>query len=416
MSIPAADREILRPLAERVAQIASLPVHRQTVREWRRLNARKPGRPLVWINELPWHEMDVDGELAVRCTDPLARQAESHLRTVIYLWTHMPGDMVVEPVYRVGLAISDSGFGIHEDVRIERTDPRSGVVSREFHQQIRDEKDLDKIRTPVVTHDAEATERSVQALAAAFGDILPVQKCGVTHSWFAPWDELIRWWDVEEAMVDLYERPALVHAAMDRLVTAYLARLDQWRTLNLLSLPEGNYRVGSGGLGYSDELPGPVFDPSRVGTHNQWGCATAQIFSDVSPEMHEEFALRYERRWLKEFRITYYGCCEPLHNKLDILASVPNLRKISMSPWADVDKYMARAADRYVLSHKPNPAVLATDDWNLPLARRNLEEVLERTRGAAIEVILKDVSTVRYQPRRLWDWARMATDVAARYA
>jgi len=29
---------------------------------------------------------------------------------------------------------------------------------------------------------------------------------------------------------------------------------------------------------------------------------------------------------------------------------------------------------------------------------------------------MKDISTVRYQPQRLWEWAAIAIDVAQRYA
>jgi hypothetical protein len=29
-----------------------------------------------------------------------------------------------------------------------------------------------------------------------------------------------------------------------------------------------------------------------------WGCSNAQIFSEVSPQMHWEFALEHDLRWL----------------------------------------------------------------------------------------------------------------------
>ena len=240
-------------------------------------------------------------------------------------------------------------------------------------------------------------------MVEVFGDILTIEKRGIVHRWFAPWDELVEWWGVQEALMDLVMRPELVHQAMDRLVNAHLSRLEQWEKLNLLSLTGGNYRAGSGGPGYTDRLPQADFNPDRVRPIDQWGCATAQIFSEVSPEMHEEFAIQYERRWLERFGLNYYGCCEPLHNKIGILKTIPNLRKISMSAWADVEKMVEETDNAYVLSHKPNPAVFATDTWNPAQARKNLVEVLEKTSGCVVEVIMKDISTVRYEPQRLWE-------------
>ncbi|MCI0494843.1 hypothetical protein L0Z72_07530, partial [candidate division KSB1 bacterium] len=245
-----------------------------------------------------------------------------------------------------------------------------------------------------------------------FGDILPVEKRGIIRFWFAPWDQLVMWYGVEEALTDLALRPELVHLAMDRLVSAYQARLDQYLSLNLLAFSEGNFRVGSGGLGYSKELPQANFKPDQVRTIDQWGFATAQIFCDVSPNMHEEFALKYERRWLERFGLNYYGCCEPLHNKIHILKSIPNLRKISMSPWIDAAKAVKNVGDQYVFSYKPNPAIVATVEWHPELARKNLEAVLEKVKGCHVEVILKDISTVRYEPQRLWEWEKIAMELA----
>ena len=65
------DKTILRKLAEQVAAVAAKPIHRQKAELWRRLNDRDSVRPMVWINEIPWHEMDVDGELATATLAPL---------------------------------------------------------------------------------------------------------------------------------------------------------------------------------------------------------------------------------------------------------------------------------------------------------------------------------------------------------
>ena len=203
---------------------------------------------------------------------------------------------------------------------------------------------------------------------------------------------------------------------MDRLVSAYLYRLDQYEELNLLSLNNNNVRVGSGGLGYTDQLPQSGFDAQNVQALDLWGSSASQIFSSVTPKMHKEFALQYERRWLERFGLVYYGCCEPLHQKVDILCSIPNLRKISMSPWIDVDQAVKSMGDAYVFSFKPSPALFAADTWSPERARHELCEVLEKAQDCVVEVIMKDISTVRYQPQRLWEWAEIAAQVTAEYA
>lgn len=409
--IPPKDREILRRLAGRIAEIAQLPVQKEKAEMWRRLNQLEPVRPMVWINEIPWHEFE-DDELKLQTTHPFARQLEAGFRRTIYQWEHMPADMVVEPVIYSPPAYHDTGFGIREVSDIVKVDPR-GVASRRFHPQIKDERDLEKIKTPQITLDKEATERNYQLMVDLFGDILEVRRGGVPGLWFAPWDQLVTWWGVEQAFLDMVMRPDLVHAAMERLVDAHLKRLEQLEQLGLLALNNRDVRVGSGGYGYTNELPKDGFDPNHVRAIDLWGCATAQILVGVSPEMHEEFGLKHERRWLERFGLSYYGCCEPLHHKVGILRrNIPNLRKISMSPWADLEVAAREVGRDYVISWKPNPAILASEEWSPDLARKEIRRALETLRGCAVEVIMKDISTVRYEPRRLWEWARIAVEEA----
>lgn len=415
MSIPEKDKDIVLRLAEKVAQIAALPIQEERAKMWQRHNRLEQGKPMIWTYQIPWHEMNVDGELDCEATDSFCRGMEYGFRRTLYQWEHLPGDMIIEDKMYSSLAVSDTGFGISE--MAEWVGPGgSRALSRLFIPQIESEEDVEKIKMPQVTHNEEESERRYQQLADVFGDIMPVEKRGIPGTWFAPWDALIRWWGVEKAMIDLILRPELVHLGMERLVSAWLHRLDQWEELNLLSLNNNNTLTGSGGYGYTDELPPKDFNPDNVHTTDLWGCATAQIFSEVSPEMHWEFALQYEKRWLDRFGITYYGCCEPLDLKMGILRRIPNLRKISMSAWIDVDRAVEEVGDKYVFSYKPNPAILAGDDWYPEKARKELHDVLERAQGCVVEIIMKDITTVRSKPRRLWEWADIARDEAEKFA
>jgi hypothetical protein len=417
IKLPAGDVDVLRRLAGELAKIAALPIHQEKARLWQKLNDLESERPMVWINEIPWHEMDVGGELTLQTAHPWARDQERDLRRTLYQWRHLPGDMIVSDFLACPLAVHSTDFGIIEDVDVVRTDAASEIVSRHYKVQIRDFADLDKIKMPVVTHNVAATEFRYEAMCRVFADIMPVRKLGQTHIWYTPWDYLVRWWGIEEAMVDLYERPELVHAGVERLVDAWMVELDQFVALNVLSLDANNTRIGSGGYGYTEDLPGDDFDPSCVKPHNMWGCSNAQIFSEVSPRMHWEFAVEHDLRWLSRWGMTYYGCCEPLDQKIDILRQIPNLRKISVSPWCKTQRVIEKIGGDYVISRKPTPAILAEDDWHPERAREDMRQFLAATGGRChVELIMKDISTLRYKPQRLWEWARIALEVADEFA
>jgi hypothetical protein len=407
--------DVLRMLAEEWAGIADLPLHKENARLWQRLNDLESERPMVWINEIPWHEMSFNGELSLYCNDPWARSQEDLMRKTIYQWKHMPGDMILNPWLECPLSIHSSDFGIIEDVDLAITDPENDIVSRHFNIQIKDMEDLEKIKMPIISHNKEATEIRYQLMNDIFSDILPVKKQGQTHIWFTPWDFLIRWWGIQEAMMDLIIRPDMVHAFYERMVEAWMVELDQFEEMNLLSLDCNNTRIGSGGYGYTGELPGMPYDTEWVRPHNMWGCSNAQIFSDVSPEMHWEFAIEHDLKWLERWQLTYYGCCEPLAGKGHLLKKIPNLRKVSCSPWNDTRKAIEELGKDYVISRKPSPAIFATEKFDPAQARREIRDFLTQTeKKCHVEFIMKDISTVKYEPERLWEWEKICMEEVTR--
>jgi hypothetical protein len=415
MSVNSKDQRMLRELAEKVMEIASLPIQEEKRRMWTALNSLKPERPMVFINEEPWHELrENEPELALHCEDEFSRGIEDRLRTELYNWNHLRGDRVVDPVYRTSLVMDDTGHGIEG----ERTDTLGGDYGQgscDYIPIMRTMDDIDRIQLPVITPDWDETDRIFSRTSDLIGDILPVQKRGITHMWCALWDILVQYWGIQEMMVDMVDRPDFVNAGASRMMDSLISRLDQYEELGLLSLGNDNHRVGSGGLGITDELPAE--DLSRPGhPSEQWGTCTGQIFSEISPAMHDEFCLQHELRWLSRFGRNCYGCCEPLHNKMGILKQIPNLRRISMSGWIDVEKASVELGGDYVFSSKPNPAVFAWNTWQPDAARVDLESILQRTRNNHVELIMKDVTTCRHDPRRLWEWCDIAVEVAEEYA
>jgi hypothetical protein len=410
----ATDHAILRDLGRRYAEAADPTAQAPRYARWRELNALRPGRPVLFVNELPWHELAAaDESLRGRIEDPFLAGVELELRKKLYQWRHLRGDMVLSPFVVCPKAFRDSGWdggGSH----IVRTTVDGGADH--YEPCIHSLEDVARIRVPVIERDDAETARRQAVMEEIFAGILPVVVQGIVHEWFAPWDFLIKWYGINQLYLDMVDQPGLVHAAIGRMMDVQLARLDQLEAQGLLDVGDGNNRVGSGGLGITDQLPTLADPPAKVSARHLWGSSTGQIFSGASPRMHEEFCLRYELRWLERFGITCYGCCEPLHDKLGILKAVPRLRRISISPWADTAKAAARIGTGMVFSLKPSPSPLASDVFDLAAARQGLRTNLEASRGCRVEVILKDVSTIRGDPDRLVAWMGMAQEEIDRVA
>jgi hypothetical protein len=412
MSVSKRDREVLRELAREVGEIAALAEQQETISLWKALNGLKPVRPMVMIDQIPWHEMDVDGELALRTEEDFCRGFEAHLRQTIYLWKHMRVDRVVEPAIDVPMAIRNTGFGIQTIEETAVSDPKSGVVGHLYIDQLKTEEDVERIRTPEVRLDEEATARAREKAEEIFDGILPVRTGGCQPG-FAPWDAIVQWRGAENLLFDLVDKPEFMHRIVSRLTDAHLSMLDQMEEQGLLG--SGWNTVHCTGA-YADELPARGFDPLHVRPRDIWTCGMAQIFSSVSPAMHKEFELDYAVKWYSRFGLVYYGCCEPLDGKIDIIRDIPHVRKISMSPWVDEEKGAEQIGRDFVFSRKPSPAFLAVDAWDPDAVEKDLRDTLEccARHGCALELILKDVSTVRYQPQRLWEWADIAMGLVGR--
>lgn len=410
MTPSAKDRTILRDLGKQIAEIASLPVHQEKAELWRRLNRLERVRPMILLQNGTWHE--TGDQITLETDDAFARDQEWHLRARLYHWEHMRDDHVYEPVVHCPIAIKDTGWGVEMDA----TRPDHEFGAARFNTVLDDDADPTMIPMPTVTIDWDETERNYQRLCEIYDGALTVVKRGVAGHWFAIMDQFIAWRGLESTFTDMIDRPEWVHAWLERMTQWHLSRLEQCEALGVLSLNNDNTGVGPGGLGFTDELPQSDFDGTHVRAIDQWAHATTQIFSEVSPAMHDEFALAYEKRFLSRFGLAGYGCCEPLDKKLDIVLTIPNLRRVSMSPWVDVARGAEGLTDKYVFSYKPNPAVIGMEAWDVDLARRQLRDAFDKTRGCVIEVLMKDLHSCRRQPQRMWEWVEMAMQLAEEYA
>jgi hypothetical protein len=404
------DIAIIKELAGQVAEIAALPVQNEKMRMWRSLNALKPERPMVTIDQVCWNEMDLGDELTLRCTDPECRGYEETLRRTIYQWKHFPVDMVVDPFFRVPRAITNTGFGLDAQENIAVGDPTNSVVGHWYKNVLQSDDDLQKVRIPQITDNPAENDRRMAVAHALFDGLLEVRLWGA-DPYLSLWDPISTWMGVEQALLAIVDRPDFMHKLVGRLLEGYMSMLDQLEDQGLLCGPQSLIHCTGA---FTDELPAPGYNPAKPRTKDMWMFGLAQMFSTVSPGMFKEFEVDYASPICARFGLVYYGCCDPLDKKMKQVRMIPNVRKISMSPWVNEERGAAEIGRDYVYSRKPNPALLAWDTFEPEMVRDHLMATRKACEkfNCPLEFILKDVSTVRYEPQRLFRWAKIAMEVA----
>ncbi len=414
MQLTQRERNTIDTLAAKVAEIAALPEQQNRIDQWKALNALHPVRPMVAIDQICWHELMDDPLLQTVCEDPFARNVEWMLRETLYRWEHLRADMVVRPELCISRSIHGTHFGLSPVERTAVTDPANGVVGHYYLDQLQSEADLDKLREPEVYEDKEASRRAYEMANDLVGHRLQVRMQGM-QTMFAPWDRIPELHSVEQTILDLIDRPDFAHALIQRMLDLHLVMLDQLESQGLLGVDFSTIHCSGA---FTDELPADGFNPDCPRAIDNWTCGMAQIFSTVSPAMHDEFEIQYAVQWYRRFGLTYYGCCEPLDRKIDIIRQIPNVRKVSISPWADVRRAAGSLGASLVMSRKPSPALLAGPVWRPDLVERELRETLDACAetGTPVEFILKDISTICYEPQRLWEWEDLAMCIVEEYA
>lgn len=406
MTVSTKDRETLRTLADRYMGYALSERNCEKRELWRALNNLHMQKPMITIDQMPWHELNTDGSLSCTVENPLFRSIEWQLRSEIYKWEHLPADMVLNPYIILPRALANTGFGL--STRRLDHDSTGMIQSHLFEDQLAEMEDAEKIKNPVLTLDRDAECENMAQAEEIFAGIAPVKYGGVMlHSGI--WDSITFWKGVESCYIDLIDRPELIHAIMRRFTDAFIAQIDQINALGVYDITSNLCHCSHT---FDDRLPPETGDPGHPTTHDGWTFTMAQLFTSVSPAVNEEFEVPYLTEILSHFGSVYYGCCERLDDRLDIITKMPNIRKVSCSPWSDREHFAACLPKQYIMSNKPNPAYLAESSFDEEVVRKDLRRTIAAAKehGLGLEFLLKDISTVKNDPARLWRWSEIALE------
>lgn len=406
MRLQAKEIHTVRELAKRYMEIALSDKHVRMRMRFKDSNDLKIVRPPLIIEEVPWYEMNINGELNCICENEQLRSMELFFRRRLFAEKYFKCDNFIEPVWTIGKSFSSTGYGFSlEETRLA-TDSANKIVSHAYKDVLEDERSLEKYHDPVITAHPEKDEENKVFAESVLDGIMPVVLRGI-YATYDPWDILAQLRGVEPILFDMYDRPEHLHNIMKLFIRGMNLEMNQLNRLGLFEANVTSLHATPGAV----TLPHEV-NPQHFTVHDTWFRTKAQMFGTVSPDAHYEFDMQYTIPLANRCAFTYYGCCEPLHDRIDQLKQYSNLRKIGCSPWANVEKMAEELGKNYVLSRKPNPAYVATST-DPEQIRKEISETVKLCikYGCPCDIVLKDISTVSYKPQNLFVWAATASAV-----
>ena len=405
-AFPAKEAAVVRDLARQVMEFALSEECEARRRRWRDANDRRgEERAPVWCRPAGvWAEILPQDSL--ECTDPHCRSVEYSFRQHLYkLW--VGDDHIIAPWWGVGAAFSCSTeytWGLPTRKSLGTTD-RGGFS---YHHPVEAPEDYDRVTVPDFAYNKEATERAASMVQDLLGDAMPVRVTGQPPlgPHLSVYLEQLR--GMMPFMEDLALRPELVHRTMAKLAEGVLRAQRVAEDAGVLTPNHHEPMTCSDPIG---DLP----EGGPVKLCHLWAAVNSQEFDEVSPAMHEEFLLSYQKVLLQQYGASQYGCCEDLSTKVDIVLGIPNLRVFVCSFWTDLGKVIEGCGDGCtIMWRQSSEQVTVASD--LSEHRQHLEAGMERLRGLHYQVVLRELQTLDGRPERLREWARLAIDLAEEYA
>lgn len=400
------DARTVRDLARQYAEVCAQPVQDERRDLWRRHNSLRRTRPLIYVRWLAaWHEAE---ESRLVCGDAFLRHHETVLRQGLFQST-IGDDTIQEPwlVQPASLILPEhSVWGVPFG---RKPSPIAGG-SWMYDPPLKSLADIDRLARPRHAIDEDATRDNADRLREVVGDIITVHvdRAPGYRDWNGDISTNLAYLrGLEQVMWDMVDDPAGLHELVAFMRDGILATHEAAEQAGDWSLAEHENQA----MPYSLELQDPTANPHGVKRRDLWGFFAAQEMAQVSPAMHEEFVFEYQLPIAREFGLVAYGCCENLTHKIDMLRRLPNLRRIAVTPTADVALCAEQIGEDYVFSWRPNPSQMICCGFDRDLIRRVVREAMDASRGCHVDITLKDVQTVQGNTANLREWVRIVRDI-----
>jgi hypothetical protein len=418
MAVGTREREALRRLAGKWMDAAQLPAMKDRERQWRAVKDLKAERPMILVETcmLP----DYIGQDELVNSDPYLRNIEKSLFEIVRHAEELGDDIVVEPRFRLPWLVELSDYGLPMGAR-HALNSEGNDLGYSFDFSLKTPAGIAKLRFRTRRVDRAKTAARKELLEGIFGDLLPVTVGGYDpfdldpgyHPWLgnlhagltmdffklAGNDALLYW---------VYDEPGAVHALMRFLADDRIRHFRWLEEEGLLYRNTDTWMPCPGSYGYVSDLEVPK-SRGAPRLSDCWGWSESQETAPISPAMFAEFFLPYLAEVNGLFGLSYYGCCEGLHDRIEpVIKANPNLRAVSVSGWSDLFRMGEILGRDYVYSRKPTPAYISgtSPDWDR--LEKDVRDTLLAARDCNLELCFRDIYTIDGDRPRLRAWVDMA--------
>jgi hypothetical protein len=392
------ERKLLRELAKKQLEYSMLPIMKEREARWYKHNDLKGEIPMIHFET--WTcQNDLLPES--KCSSEAAKIIEYCLNTEILNHERIGDDRVVKPWFSISWDIMFSLFDI--EIKREHTKDSEGRdLGHQFMHPIKDLPEALKVlKKSSYCVDREKTMKWKSFVEDIFGDVLPV-KIGNGSQGIGLSQNIVHLMGMETMIYSLVDYPDEFHEIMRRMTNDYITYLRWMEAESLLSLNNGNDGIGQGTFGFTNNLPGKSFNSNMgVTSANLWGYTDSQETVSISPAMFDEFFFPYYLEVAKQFGLLSYGCCEPVHSNWEkSLSKLPNLRKISISPWCD-EEYMGQIlkGSNTIYHRKPSPNFVGVGkELDEEAYKKHILKTINCAKGCKLEFSFRDVYALSGNP------------------
>ncbi len=397
----------IRALAKEQLEIANKPQMKTLAAEWTALNDGKMLRPMVTV-ELGTFAQDIIPDL-MQCETEEGRNLEWMLLSNIVNHKYFGDDTFV----RDFIPVSYGSFFEPFDIEVKRYH-KEGVGHR-FIPTISDlEEDFHKLKpSRYGVYPKEDTHRYIDRLNALLGDILPARLCG-SSLYSVPTQNIVHIMKMEDMYLAMYDTPELFLKMMDMLATDTVAYYDLLEKENRILPTVSSEWLGQGSYCFTSLLP----RENVTKTDQIWGFMDSQESSGISPEMFKEFIFPCYQKIAARYGRLSYGCCEAVDPIWEnCLSKLPNLGRVSISPWCNEEKMGEILRGRDIVYHrKPAPQFLGVGTTlDEDAFRAHIKKTVEAASGCSLEFTQRDVYTVNRDIGKVRRYVEIVREECAAY-